>query len=497
MDLDAVAQPVSTSSAATDTATHSVRSVFMCILRPSFFSVSTVAATSSSPSSKVFYRPLEIFAGSDRTVIERLVFKIQEAFAYRHQRVEEMINYFDYSYAVPAQGEAPFRVTTEMGSTPWNGGTQLMQIGVQGYAPQFNEKTARNLVFLLDVSGSMDAPNKLELVKKSLRLLVNLLSQLDRVAIVVYAGASGLVLPATSGDQHGVILNALERLHAGGSTNGGAGIQLAYAIAQQNYIEGGVNRVILATDGDFNVGSSSNAELKELIKEKKRSGVALTVLGFGTGNYNDSMLEEISNSGDGNAAHIDTLQEAQKVLVNDINATLQTIAYDTKIQVEFNPKQVASYRLIGYENRLLRREDFKNDRVDAGEIGAGHTVTALYEVTLNDSLHYQANDSSNTPFGHELAFVKIRYKPAQTSQSKELVQPILASDIRSTLANNSDNFRFAAAVAAFGQRLRNGQDIGDYSYDELLSLAQASRGEDKLGYRAEFLKLVGLAKSLR
>ncbi len=412
-------------------------------------------------------------------------------------RIEEMINYFDYDYPSPTSLDKPFQIISEIGPTPWNSGSYLLHIGIKGYQPPQSEQPARNLVFLLDVSGSMQDANKLGLVKKSLRLLVNQLSIQDRVAIVVYAGASGLVLPSTSGNQRREIIQALEQLEAGGSTNGGAGIELAYAIAQQNYLQNGVNRVILATDGDFNVGPSSTEDLKQLIREKKRSGIALSVLGFGMGNYNDQMLEQITNAGDGNASYIDSLQEAQKVLVQDIGGTLQTIARDTKIQVEFNPQQVSSYRLIGYENRMLQTEDFKNDRVDAGDVGAGHTVTALYEITLKDPLRYQAEKTIQTSFNDEFAYLKLRYKKPHESNSREMLHSLHKQNIQQTLSLTSDNFRFSAAVAAFGQLLRNSEKVGDFTLAEVETLANQSRASDQFGYRSEFVKLVRLAESLR
>jgi Ca-activated chloride channel family protein len=412
-------------------------------------------------------------------------------------RIEEMINYFDYSYAAPKGDEVPFSVTTEMGPTPWNTSSHLLHVGIKGYVPNQGQQPARNLVFLIDVSGSMDAPNKLDLLKKSFQLLVKQLTSKDRVAIVVYAGSSGEVLPSTPGDHGSEIIAALDRLSAGGSTNGGAGIQLAYSIAQKQFIKNGVNRVILATDGDFNVGPSSDEELKQLIKEKKRSGVGLTVLGFGMGKYNDSMLEQISNSGDGNAAYIDNLKEAQKVLVTDVNATLHTIARDTKIQIEFNPEQVSSYRLIGYENRMLNREDFKNDRVDAGDVGAGHSVTALYEITLNDELRYQPQKASTGQFKNELGFLKIRYKRPDESASRLMVHSFEKKEIRGQLRDTSDNFRFSAAVAAFGQMLRHSKYVDGYSHGEVMELAKESRGEDRFGYRGEFLELVKRAEDLK
>lgn len=410
-------------------------------------------------------------------------------------RSEEFINYFDYDYPQPETENPPFLVHSELGPSPWNTGSYLMHIGIKAYEPQREQQPARNLVFLVDVSGSMSSANKLGLWKKSMRLLVKQLDEQDTVAIVVYAGDSGVALEPTPGNQHRRILRAIERLSAGGSTHGAAGLQLAYELAVQNFNPEGTNRVLLATDGDFNVGPSSNRDLLRLIKEKKRSGVALTVLGFGMGNYNDSMLEAISNSGDGNAAYIDNLQEAQKVLVHDIHGTLQTVAADTKIQVEFNPQQVSRYRLIGYENRLLNTEDFSNDRVDAGEVGAGHTVTALYEITLNEGRRYQPDLQTQT-ITDELAYVKIRYKAPGHQNSQEMVHGIQRDSMHEALAQTTTNFRFAAAVAGFAQRLRESRHIGDYHYDEILALAHKSRGEDQHGYRSEFIRLVELARSL-
>jgi len=412
-------------------------------------------------------------------------------------RIEEMVNYFDYHYPTSNDESAPFKVTTEIGPTPWNTGSYLLHVGIKGYEPTITESQPRNLVFLLDVSGSMNSANKLGLLKKSLRLLVNQLTPQDRVAIVVYAGASGVVLESTPGNRRSEIINAMERLRAGGSTNGGAGIELAYAIAQQHFNKDGINRVILATDGDFNVGPSNTEALKTLIKAKKRSGVGLTILGFGMGNYNDQMLEAISNAGDGNAAYIDTLQEAQKVLVEEIGSTLNTIARDTKIQIEFNPEIVNSYRLVGYENRLLNKEDFKNDRIDAGDVGAGHTVTALYEIVLNEPLRYSAVQTKALQFNNELAFLKLRYKLPDEENSTEMQHAIASNDLNQQLNRTSNNFRFAAAVAGFGQRLRNSDSLGDYSYSEISQLAQQSRGNDTFGYRAEFIQLVNLANSLK
>ena len=412
-------------------------------------------------------------------------------------RVEEMVNYFDYHYPAPTDESTPFTISTEIGPTPWNTGSYLLHVGIKGYEPTMIESQSRNLVFLLDVSGSMNSANKLGLLKKSLRLLVNQLTPQDRVAIVVYAGASGVVLESTPGNRRSEIITAMERLRAGGSTNGGAGIELAYAIAQQHFKKDGINRVILATDGDFNVGPSNTEALKALIKEKKRSGVGLTILGFGMGNYNDQMLESISNAGDGNAAYIDTLQEAQKVLVEEIGSTLNTIARDTKIQIEFNPEIVNSYRLVGYENRLLNKEDFKNDRIDAGDVGAGHTVTALYEIILNKPLRYTSVQTRALQFNNELAFLKLRYKRPDKDSSIEMQHAITSGDHHQQLNHTSNNFRFAAAVAGFGQRLRNSDSLGDYSYPEISKLAYQSRGNDAFGYRVEFIQLVNLAASLQ
>jgi len=416
-------------------------------------------------------------------------------------RVEEMINYFDYQYPGPSAGD-PFAVFTEMAPTPWNPETRLLHIGIQGYRVEHAQLPASNLVFLIDVSGSMRAPNKLPLLKNALKLLARQLRTEDRVSIVVYAGASGVVLEPVPGDQSAKIEQALERLSAGGSTNGGAGIRLAYSLARQAFIKKGINRVILATDGDFNVGTVNFEQLKDLVKRERESGVTLTTLGFGSGNYNDRLLEQIADVGNGNYAYIDTLHEARKVLVEELGATLQVIAKDVKIQIEFNPQVVAEYRLIGYENRTLRREDFNNDKVDAGDIGAGHTVTALYEVTLvgskgrlNDPLRYNKATMHHT-HSDELALLRLRYKIPAGTASKLIERPLQVSDIKRDLAQTSENFRFAAAVAAFGQLLRGGHYTGRFNYPSILDLARTARGADPSGYRGEFLALVGLAESL-
>jgi Ca-activated chloride channel family protein len=420
-------------------------------------------------------------------------------------RVEEMINYFGYDYPLPDSLEPPFKVTTEIAPTPWNNKTHLLHIGIKGYDIPKDKLPPANLVFLVDVSGSMESADKLGLLKAALKLLTQQLTEKDKVALVVYAGAAGLVLKTTPGNERGKIHAALERLSAGGSTHGSAGIQLAYATAQKGFIEGGINRVLLATDGDFNVGTVSFEALKNLVEEKRQSGISLTTLGFGTGNYNDHLMEQLADAGNGNYAYIDTLNEAQKVLVEEMSSTFNTIAKDVKIQIEFNPATIAEYRLIGYENRLLKREDFSNDKVDAGEIGAGHTVTALYEIALVGSggqrlenRRYGENQTAPSgQYGNELALLRLRYKAPSAETSKLLEWPLQKQDMIRSLDNTSKRFRFSAAVAAFGQQLRGGTYLEQFSYDDILSLARGAQGDDRFGYRAEFIKLVNLAKSLR
>ncbi|MCA1778026.1 MAG: VWA domain-containing protein [Xanthomonadaceae bacterium] len=427
-------------------------------------------------------------------------------------RVEEMINYFSYDYPVPEAGGTPFSVSVEHAVTPWNPNTRLVQIGIQGYRPNPETIPASNLVFLLDVSGSMNSQNKLPLLKNSLKMLTRELDADDRIAIVVYAGATGVVLESTPGDQHATIAGALDRLVAGGRTHGAAGIELAYAQADQGFIKGGVNRVILATDGDFNVGTVNFEALKDLAQRKRETGIAITTLGFGTGNYNDHLMEQLANAGNGNYAYIDTLSEARKVLVDEMNATLMTIAKDVKIQVEFNPRVVAEYRLIGYENRLLKREDFNNDAVDAGDIGAGHTVTALYEVALSgtggerlDPLRYGDPSTSahaprataNTDESRELGFLRLRYKASDGEVSQLIEQPIESTSERRAEESMSNNLAFAASVAAFGQHLRGGTYLEGFSIQDIHDLASRARGEDPFGYRGEFLQLIRLAEGFQ
>jgi Ca-activated chloride channel family protein len=415
-------------------------------------------------------------------------------------RVEEMINYFDYDYAPPTNRETPFRVSTEVAPAPWNPAALLLSVGIKGFEIQAEQRPAANLVFLIDVSGSMDEPNKLPLLQKSFRLLTEQLTARDRVSMVVYAGNSGVVLEPTPGDQKHRIIEAVSRLQAGGSTNGASGIERAYELAHATFMKGGINRVVLATDGDFNVGTVNFEALVDMAERERGTGVELTTLGFGTGNYNDQLMERLADAGNGNYAYIDTLSEARKVLVSELSSTLFTIAKDVKIQVEFNPAEVLEYRLIGYENRMLAREDFNNDKVDAGEIGAGHRVTALYEVVpvgakgSVDPLRYAAPTAKVAGNG-ELANVKLRYKMPSAETSQLLEYPIRKSDIAST-DKLSANFRFAASVAAFGQLLRGGKYIGDFSYADVTKLARGALAEDRDGYRREFVSLVELARTL-
>ena len=418
-------------------------------------------------------------------------------------RIEEMINYFSYDYAAPRNANVPFSINMEVATTPWNPNTYLLQVGLKGFEVDAAERPAANLVFLIDVSGSMRDPDKLPLLKNAFRLLTKQLDARDSVALVVYAGATGIVLQPTAGDQKATILSALDQLTANGSTNGAAGINLAYQMAEQAFIKDGINRVILATDGDFNVGTVNFEALIDIVEERRKQGISLTTLGFGTGNYNDHLMEQLADEGNGNYAYIDGLREARKVLVEELSSTLHTIAKDVKIQLEFNPSVVAEYRLIGYENRILRREDFNNDKIDAGEIGAGHTVTALYEISLVgseglrvDPLRYgQADTKTYIRDNDELAFVRLRYKQPNSDTSLLIEQALLRDEIVA-LDSASHELQFAAAVAAFGQQLRGGEYLEDFSYAEIRELALKSRADDRFGYRGEFISLVNLADSL-
>ncbi|MDH5720236.1 MAG: VWA domain-containing protein [Spirochaetia bacterium] len=416
-------------------------------------------------------------------------------------RIEEFINYFSYDYE-NAPEDKPFSVSAEVSKTPWNPKHKLVHIGIKGREIQAEKMPPRNLVFLLDVSGSMSAANKLPLLKKSMKLLVNQLDEKDSVAIVVYAGASGLVLPPTEGSSKQTILDALEKLNAGGSTNGGQGIELAYKTAEEMMKKNGINRVILATDGDFNVGVTGRGGLTRLIEEKRKTGIFLTVLGFGMGNYKDSSMESLADKGNGNYAYIDNFNEAKKVLVNEAGATLVTIAKDVKIQVEFNPALVQAYRLIGYENRALKDEDFNDDKKDAGEIGAGHTVTALYEIVPHgveinagsvDPLKYQ-KPSVKVSNNKELMTVKLRYKEPDKDSSKLLSFPVNDSGV--SFENSSENFRFSSAVAMYGMLLRDSEYKGKSNYDLVYDTARSALGKDEQGLRAEFLRLVKLSQGM-
>ncbi|WP_436514923.1 YfbK domain-containing protein [Ekhidna sp. To15] len=415
-------------------------------------------------------------------------------------RIEEMINYFNYEYKNPT-GKDPFSINTEIAKSPWNDKHLIAHIGLQGKKIELENLPASNIVFLLDVSGSMSAPNKLPLLKSAFKLLVNELRPQDKVSIVVYAGAAGVVLEPTDGNDKKKIMDALDQLQAGGSTAGGAGINLAYKIAKEQYVKGGNNRVVIATDGDFNVGASSNASMERLIEEKREEGVFLTVLGFGMGNYKDSKMEILADKGNGNYAYIDNMKEAKKVLVNEFGGTMFTIAKDVKIQVEFNPAVVQAYRLIGYENRMLNDEDFNDNKKDAGELGSGHTVTALYEIIPVgvesefvkdiDPLKYQTNDAPIAGDSDELLTVKFRYKEPDGNKSK-LITQVVENEIR----KSSNNLDWSMAVAGFGMLLRDSEYKGDMTYADVLKMARSSKGEDAFGYRSEFIELVDLARSM-
>ena len=420
-------------------------------------------------------------------------------------RIEEFVNYFSYDYTKPT-GRHPFSINTEVSECPWNMEHKLVHVGIQGKRFPFETMAPINLVFLVDVSGSMSDENKLPLLKKSLSLLVSKMRPQDRISLTVYAGSAGVVLPSTSGAEKDKIIAALDNLQSGGSTAGGEGIILAYKIAKDNFIKNGNNRVLIATDGDFNVGASSDGEMTRLVESKRDDGIFLTVLGFGMGNYKDSKMESIADHGNGNYFYIDNIGEAQKTLVDELDGTLYAIAKDVKIQVEFNPAKVQAYRLIGYENRMLKKEDFNDDKKDAGELGAGHTVTALYEiipvdVSYNetgkvDPLRYQKNEPKKieSQYADEMMVIKFRYKEPKDSVSQLIVHTMKDKAVK--LANSSDNFRFSAAVAEFGMILRDSKFKGTSTYDQVSELAKNSKGTDEEGYRAEFIKMVKTASLL-
>jgi len=412
-------------------------------------------------------------------------------------RLEELVNYFPYDYALPSDG-SPFGVTTELAASPWNPHTRLLRIGIKASDRAVAELAPANLVFLVDVSGSMDRREGLPMVKSTLKLLVDQLRDQDRVSLVVYAGESRVVLEPTSGREKAKIRTAIEQLTAGGSTAGASGIELAYQMAQQAFIPKGINRILLATDGDFNVGVSDFDSLKQMAVDKRQSGISLTTLGFGVDNYNEHLMEQLADAGDGNYAYIDNLREARKVLVDQLSSTLAVVAKNVKLQVEFNPAQVSEYRLLGYENRALKREDFSNDKVDAGEIGAGHTVTALYEIVPAgeqgwlEPLRYGKSDAVVSAKSGELAMLRVRYQRAEGGKSLLIERPIA-----NQVATASEDLRFAAAVAAFSQQLKDGRYTGDFSLKDTEALARGARGDDRFGLRNEFVQLVELAQSLR
>ncbi|MEO1033153.1 MAG: von Willebrand factor type A domain-containing protein [Bacteroidota bacterium] len=417
-------------------------------------------------------------------------------------RIEEMINYFDYDYPQP-KGEHPFSFTNEVADCPWNSEHKLVHIGIQGKSLNYDDLKPSNLVFLIDASGSMRSHNKLPLLKKSLKLLLNQLSENDKVAIVAYAGSAGLVLPSTEVSQKEVIIEALNRIESGGSTAGGQGIKLAYKVARENLMTDGNNRVVLATDGDFNVGVSSSSELVRLIEEKRKEDIYLTICGFGMGNYKDGRMEQISNAGNGNYFYIDNIKEAKKVFSTDMRANMFTIAKDVKIQIEFNPNQVKAYRLIGYENRVMNDEDFNDDKKDAGELGAGHTVTALYEVIpknsdeligRHDDLKYQTTGMTDASKKNEMLTIKFRYKRPKEDESILIVNTIVDENLGLDLASNY--FKFSSSVAGLGLLLRDSKYKGELTYTMVKSLASSGKGEDTNGYRREFLDMVETASLL-
>lgn len=421
-------------------------------------------------------------------------------------RVEELINYFPYDWKGPESAATPFNTTVTVMPTPWNNGTKLLHVAIKGYDVKPVEQPKANLVFLIDVSGSMNEPDKLPLLRSAMRMLVNKLQPEDTVSIVTYAGEAGTALEPTKVSDKAKILNAVEALTPGGSTAGEAGIREAYRLAESSFVKGGVNRIMLATDGDLNVGQTDDDSLKRLVEEKRDSGVFLSVLGFGRGNLNDRMMQALAQNGNGTAAYIDTLQEAEKVLVEDASSTLFPIAKDVKIQVEFNPQAISEYRLIGYETRALSREDFNNDAVDAGEIGSGHSVTAIYEITPKgspaeqiDALRYGAADqdgSDSSAHAGEYAFVKIRYKQPDGNVSKLITTPVTAADEVSGFDAAGTDQRFSVAVAAFGQKLRHSSEVKDFGFDRIGAIASRAKGEDPFGYRSEFLSLIRLAGAI-
>ena len=415
-------------------------------------------------------------------------------------RVEELINYFPYQYQYPKNTARPFGITTETTPSPWNPNAKIIRIGIKASDSTVAALPPANLVFLVDTSGSMTSENKLPLLKKTLRLLTEQMRPQDKITIVTYSGHVELALPATSGKEKDKIMGVIDKLNANGATAGGKAIEIAYEQAQKAYIKNGINRIMLATDGDFNVGISDPKALESMVAEKRKSGISLTTLGFGTGNYNERMMERLADAGDGNYSYIDNEKEARKVLVEQLSSTLNVVAKDVKLQVEFNPNTVSEYRLIGYENRMLKKEDFNNDQVDAGEIGSGHTVTALYEIIPVGKQGWNQPSRYNPPkkqsgYGHEYAFLSIRYKPVGQDTSILIKEPI-STQSAPTVQAASEDMRFALAVAAYGQLMRGGQYTGQFSWQDTLNLAKGAKGKDPYGLRGEFIELVGIAGRL-
>lgn len=416
-------------------------------------------------------------------------------------RIEELINYFPYA-KVTKKGEHPFGVDTEVAPAPWNTDHQLLRVRIQALDTKTVNLPASNLVFLVDVSGSMNSPDKLPLVKNTLKMLTQKLRAQDRISLVVYAGRTQVELEPTPGNEHDKILAAIDKLEAAGSTAGESAMKLAYQMARRSYIPDGINRILMATDGDFNVGLSNIDQLKDMVAAERKTGISLTTLGFGQGNYNEYLMEQLADVGNGNYAYIDSADEGRKVLIEEMASTFNTVAADVKIQIEFNPAQIAEYRLIGYENRALNEQDFNNDKVDAGEIGAGKTVTAIYELTpvgkptLIDPHRYEKAAAAKTVNTNEFGFLRIRYKKPDTDKSILLEEPLLSSNNKTSLDETSEDFRFAASVAGFGQALKDSNYLNNYTFDQLIALAKSGAGSDEGGYRAEFIRLMKVAKDL-
>ncbi len=476
---------------------------------PQWHDRETYLPHTDNPVHKVSHNPVSTFSvdvdTASYTTVRRMIQREGRLPPRDAVKAEEFINYFNYQYPSSDILDQPFSVHTEIMNSPWNRHKKLLKIGLRGQEPE--QRPAANLVFLVDVSGSMQSEHKLGLAKRSLKMLAQQMQEEDRIALVVYAGAAGVVLPSTSGDQKQTIYSAIDQLTAGGSTHGSAGIQLAYQVASEHFINGGINRVLIASDGDMNVGTVDHRALKDLVIRYRDSGIALSTLGFGSGNYNYALMEQLADVGNGNATYVDSLKEAHRVLVQQMNSTLMTIAKDVKVQIEFNPEVVAEYRLIGYQNRVLKQEDFRNDKVDAGEIGAGHRVTALYELGLvgadahllpqlrytESSVHESEKPLLSSSLENELGFVKLRYKQPKGSRSQLITMPIARSQLDHK-GSSSEDMNFSAAVAGFAQLLRGGTYLGDWGYQELLSLARNNRGSDDYGHRAEFVSLIELSR---